>query len=494
VSQPFSCAAFDLGAGSGRAFLGTVSSERIGLEEAHRFHYAPSHLDGHLRWDMPRLFGGLGEGLQRTDARAQAAGRPLTSVGVDTWGVDYGLVDETGRLLEAPCSYRDSRTDGVMDVAFARVSRDAIFETTGLQFLPLNTLYQLVAHAREGWPAHAARLLMMPDLCHHWLCGSMVGEITNASTTQLLDAQTRQWSEMLLAALDLPARLMPELVTAGTDLGPLRPTHAHLVSRAHLRVVTPATHDTASAFAGTPLQPGWACISSGTWSLVGVERDQPLIDARVAAANFTNEAGVFGTVRFLKNVMGLWILESCRREWAAGERASELDTLLAASAALGDQPGFIDPDASCFFRPESMTRAVHDSLAQTDQRVPDDPATVTRVILDSLACRYATVVDEIEAVTGEPVAGIHIVGGGSRNDYLNQATANACDRPVLAGPVEATAAGNVLVQAIAAGALTDLADGRRRLAASTSLRRFDPRDTTQWRRARERYRDVVGHR
>lgn len=491
MSPPFACAAFDLGAGSGRAFLGTVTADAIALEEAHRFQYAPRHADGHLRWDMPRLFDGLAEGLRRTGARAQAAAPPLTSVGVDTWGVDYGLVDEEGRLLADPCSYRDPRTDGVMDEVFARLSREAIFAVTGLQFLPINTLYQLVAQAREGWPARAARLLMMPDLCHHWLCGSLVGEVTNASTTQLLDARTRQWSDALLTALDLPARLMPDLVNAGADLGPLRPAHAHLVSSPGLHVVAPATHDTASAFAGTPLQPGWACISSGTWSLVGVERDRPLIAPEVAAANFTNEAGVSGTVRFLKNVMGLWILESCRREWAAGGRAIDLDALLAASAALADQPGFIDPDAACFFHPESMTRAVRARLAATGQRTSDDPATLTRVILDSLACRYATVVAELEAVTGEPIAGLHIVGGGSRNDYLNQATADACERPVLAGPVEATAAGNVLVQGIAAGALADLADGRRRLAASTSLRRFDPHDTAHWRQARERYQSVV---
>ena len=269
----------------------------------------------------------------------------------------------------------------------------AIFDATGLQFLPLNTLYQLVAHAREGWPAGAARLLMMPDLCHHWLCGSTTGEITNASTTQLLDARTRRWSDEVLAALDLPRRLMPDLVDAGSDLGPLRPAHAQSLASGAIRIVAPATHDTASAFAGTPLQAGWACISSGTWSLVGVERSTPLIDTRVAAANFTNEAGAFGTVRFLKNVMGLWILESCRREWEAAGRAADLETLLAAAAELPDAVGFIDPDASRFFHPASMTREVLAALRETGQAVDDDARAITRVVLDSLACRYAEVVE-----------------------------------------------------------------------------------------------------
>jgi rhamnulokinase len=489
-----SCIAFDLGAGSGRAFVGAVEADGVRLEEAHRFHYAPQLGDGHLRWHMPRLFDGLAEGLIRADAVARASGRAPISVGVDAWGVDYGLVDAQGQLLEAPCSYRDARTDGVMDAVFPRVSRTTIFETTGVQFLPFNTVYQLVAQAREGFPAGAARLLMMPDLCHHWLCGSMVGEVTNASTTQLLDARTRGWARSLVDALGLPAHLLPELVTAGADLGALLPERQIALGVGALRVICPATHDTASAVAGIPLQAGWAFISSGTWSLVGVERDAPLIDARVAAANITNEAGVDGTVRFLRNVMGLWILESCRREWQADGLTCDLETLLTGCATLSDAPGFIDPDAPRFLHPLSMTRELQACLAESGQRAPDDPVTLTRIVLDSLACRYAAVLDLIQSITGDPIHGVHIVGGGSLNTYLNQATANASERPVLAGPVEATAAGNVLVQSIASGVLPDLAEGRRRLGASTALHRFEPRDTAAWRVARERYRAATARR
>jgi rhamnulokinase len=509
VSLQDACVAFDLGAGSGRAFVGVVDDQGVRLDEAHRFRYAPRHIDGHLRWDMARLFEGLDDGLRRAQALAHAHGRTLATAGVDTWGVDYGIVDADGRLLEEPCSYRDTRTDGVMDEVFRRLPREAIFAATGLQFLPLNTLYQLVAHVRDGLPRGAARLLMMPDLCHHWLCGSMSGEETNASTTQLLDARTRRWSSLVVEALGLPAALLPDLVPAGTDLGALRPERQRALaagsvgggavdvsarSAGALRVIAPATHDTASAVAGIPLEPGWAYISSGTWSLVGVERQTPLIDDRVAAANFTNEAGAFGSVRLLTNVMGLWILESCRHEWQAEGRESDLARLLDGAAALAETPAFVDPDAPRFFHPSHMTRELQASLRETGQPAVDDPVTLTRIVLDSLACRYADVVDWIEQITGDPVRGIHIVGGGSRNAYLNQATSNASERPVLAGPVEATAAGNVLVQAIAVGLAPDLAEGRRRLAASTSLHRFEPRDTAAWRGARERYRSAAARR
>jgi len=482
--------AVDLGAGSGRAVLGGVGGSGLVLRETHRFHYAPRHAAGHLRWDFDRLIEGLRAGIRSAPSAAQELGGRLDSVGVDSWAVDYGLLDGEGALLEDPVCYRDDRTAGVMDEVTARLGRDEIFGRTGIQFLPFNTIYQIVAHSREGWPARAARLLMIPDLCHHVLCGSLVTERTNASTTQLLRADDGRWDEALFARLDLPLALMPDVVPAGTELGTLSSRHQAELGVGPLPVVAPATHDTGSAVAGTPLRPGWAYISSGTWSLVGVEREAPLVGEAVARANFTNEMGAFGTVRFLKNVMGLWILESCLREWEAAGHPHALPDLLARVEAVGDLAGIVHPDHSRFFNPPSMTAELRASLAETGQAAPEEPVLLAKVVLDSLALRYASVLGTIEELTGRVVPGIHIVGGGSLNAYLNQATADAADRPVLAGPAEATAAGNVLVQAISRGEVASLAEGRRLLERSVRPREFVPRRRAAWAEAARRYQEM----
>jgi rhamnulokinase len=438
--------------------------------------------ENHLRWDFARVEEGLRAGLHRAGEVAAEEAATIGSVGVDSWGVDYGLLDADGRLLEEPVCYRDGRTAGEMERVFARVSREEIFARTGIQFLQLNTLYQLTAHAREGLPERAASLLLIPDLCHHLLCGSRLGERTNASTTQLLAARSGAWDAELFSRLGLPRRLMPEIVPAGSVLGELRPEFG----LGPVPVIAPATHDTASAVAGAPLEPGWAYVSSGTWSLVGVEREAPLVDLEVLETNFTNEAGAFGTVRLLKNVMGLWLLESCRREWRAGD----IDALLHRVAEVSGFVGFVFPDAPRFFNPPSVVRELGACLAETGQAVHEDRVLLTKVILDSLALRYASVVRTIERLVGRDVPGIHVVGGGSQNDYLNQATADAARRPVLAGPVEATAIGNLLVQAIAAGEVRDLAEGRRLVAQSAALRRFLPRSEAAWEDAARRYRQL----
>jgi rhamnulokinase len=482
--------AIDLGAGSGRAVLGGVTASGLARREIHRFHYAPRRVDGRLRWDFGRLLEGMRDGIRGAGSAAAELGGRLDSVGVDSWAVDYGLLDAGGRLLEDPICYRDERTEGVMDDVGARIGREKIFGATGIQFLPFNTLYQLVAHSRAGWPAKAERLLMIPDLCHHELCGSQVSERTNASTTQLLRADDGRWDETLFARLELPLAVMPEVVSAGTELGTLSARQQRELDVAPLRVIAPATHDTGSAVAGTPLEPGWAYISSGTWSLVGVERDTPLVNEAVARANFTNESGAFGTVRFLKNVMGLWILESCLREWGAAGRGQDPSDLLARVAAVPGLAGLVFPDHRRFFNPSSMTAELRGSLAGTGQPAPDDPVLLAKVVLDSLALRYASVLETIEGLTGREVPGIHIVGGGSRNAYLNQATADASGRPVLAGPVEATAAGNLLVQAIACGEIASLAEGRRVLRQAAPPLRFEPQRRPEWADAVRRYREI----
>jgi rhamnulokinase len=464
--------AIDLGAGSGRALVGEVTDAGLSFVEVHRFAYGPRPAAGHLRWDLARLEAGLRDGLAAARGAAVRAGATLASVGVDAWGVDYGLIDRDGRVLEEPIAYRDARTDGVMDAVCARVGREAIFRRTGIQFMPINTVYQLVAHLRDGLPPRADRLLMIPDLCHLLLSGARTGEYTNASTTQLLDAASGTWDEALLAELGLPRAMLPPLVQPGADLGPLRPAFAG-ADAPGIRVVAPATHDTASAVVGTPLRPGWAYISSGTWSLVGVERRAPLRSAGALAANFTNEGGAGGTIRFLRNVMGLWLLEACRREW--GSEAPDHDALVAGAAALPRAAGLIDVEDLALLNPPSMLAAIRAQLTAAGVVPPGEPAAIARVIFDSLAAGYARVIATIERLTGEPIPGIHVVGGGSRNSYLNQATADATGKPVLAGPVEATAAGNLIVQAVTAGRLASIADGRERLARSMPARAFEPR-------------------
>jgi rhamnulokinase len=484
--------AIDLGAGSGRALVGGVDAAGFRFVEVHRFHYPPRRIAGHLRWDIAGLTDGLRAGLRCARAAALGLGAPLVSVGVDSWGVDYAILDEDGRLVEEPMCYRDERTGGAMDAVFAIVPSDEIFRRTGIQFLPFNTIYQLWAHVRDGLSDRARHLLLMPDFCHHHLCGSLVSERTNASTTQLLDARTGRWDDQLFDRLSLPRRLMPDVVDAGTSIGMLRAELCAELSIARMAVVAPGTHDTASAIAGTPLARGWAYISSGTWSLVGVERREPLLTAEASRAGLTNEAGVFGSVRLLTNVMGLWLLESCRREWQAEGRAQDLPRLLEAVAQVPEFAGVVFPDDRRFFAPDSMVRGLRAALAETGQPDTDDPVRLTKIILDSLALRYAAVVATIERVTGRPIPGIHVVGGGSLNGYLNQATADASGREVLAGPVEATAIGNLLVQAIAAGSIGSLAEGRRLVADAHPPTRFEPRNPEHWAPAARLFDDVAG--
>jgi rhamnulokinase len=481
-------------------FLAGVGSGELLLEEVRRFQYPPREVAGHLRWDAARIFGEIDAGLRAAGERARELGRPVQSIGVDGWGVDYGLVDGEGRLLEDPVCYRDARTAGVPARVFARVPRAEIFRRTGIQFLDFNTLFQLDAHARAGLPSEARRLLMMPDLVNHRLTGRAVTEYTNATTTQLVDAETRDWDRALAERLELPAHLLGELISAGTDLGPLAPARARELRLEGADVIAPATHDTGSAVAGAPLAEGWAYISSGTWSLVGIERAAPLVNTDVARANFTNEGGVYGTIRFLKNVMGLWILERCRKEWEEEGSGDSYDRLLSAVTAIDRSPGLIFPDDPRLLNPPRMTAALDEQMRETGQAVPTTTAARAKVVLDSLAFRYASVVRTIEVLTGQTIAGVQIVGGGGRNDYLNQATADATGRPVLAGPVEATVIGNVLVQAVTAGRLRSLADARRHVAATPisggrsadriQPRRFEPRSPSAWPEVARRYGDL----
>lgn len=466
--------AVDLGAGSGRVCLVGMAPGELLFEEVRRFHYPASQLMGHLRWDFSQIFLEIRAGMRAAGDRARQMGRAVYSIGIDSWGVDYGLVNSDGELVEQPICYRDQRTQGVMEEVFGRMPREEIFERTGIQFLGFNTLFQLYAHAQAGIPKAAARLLLIPDLINFFLTGKAATEYSNATTTQLVNAESRTWDWELVDRLNLPAKLLAEIVPAGTDLGPIRPKLVDEPGLAGVRVVTPATHDTGSAVAGAPLPEGWAYISSGTWSLVGIERDTPLINPEVARENFTNEGGAEGSIRFLKNVMGLWILECCRREWKEAGIDLDYDDLLMQVETLPPGGALIFPDDPRFLNPPRMLEAIAQQLKERDERLPTDPPAIAKLILDSLALRYASVLRSIEVLTSRRIMGVQIVGGGSQNAYLNQATANATGLKVLAGPVEASVIGNVLIQAIASGRFASLAEARRHVAQNVRLRAFAP--------------------
>jgi rhamnulokinase len=473
VSEERAYAAVDLGAGSGRVIVGRVAGGRLVLEEVHRFTHELRRVDGHERWSLVGILAEVEHGLA---AAGRSAGRALRSVGVDGWGVDHAFLDAEGNVLADPIGYRDARTDGVLERLLERVSRAELHARTGIQCLPFNTSVQLFAQVQAGeWPVGVARLLMVPDLVHRHLCGSEVSELTNASTTQLLDARTRAWDTELCARLGIPAAVLPPLVAAGTELGRLRPELARALGLAELAVVAPGTHDTASAVAGTPLEPGWAYVSSGTWSLVGLETAAPVLGPAACAANVTNEAGVLGTNRCLKNVMGLWLLESCRRAWSARGPVlahEELQRALAGRATLAQR---LDPDDARFLHPPDMPAALAAQLRESGQAPLTGELELSQLVLESLARRYAEVLAELVALTGVRLAGVHVVGGGSQNAFLNQATADATGLAVRAGPVEATALGNLALQAIADGAFPDLAAARAAIARSFPAQRFVPR-------------------
>ena len=471
-------------------FLTGAAPGELLLEEVRRFHYPPAQNGGRLRWNLSSIFAEIKIGVFDAGERARALGRSVRSIGVDSWGVDYGLIDAAGNLIEEPICYRDDRTQGIIEQVVKVVSRAEIYQRTGIQLLELNTLFQLYAQARAGLP-EKARLLQIPDLINFFLSGKAVSEYTNATTTQLVSAGTGLWDDELIESLNLPANLFAEIVPAGTNLGPLRSSIAGELKLDEVDVVAPATHDTGSAVAGTPLREGWAYISSGTWSLVGVERDEVLINEEVAQHNFTNEGGAFGTIRFLKNVMGLWILESCRREWKSRGLETDYDSLLGEVAAVEDYPGFIFPDDRRFFNPPSMLDALASQLRESGQEMPDGPGRVAKIILDSLAFRYASVLQLIEALTGKRINGVHVIGGGSQNAYLNQATANSTGLSVLAGPSEATVIGNLLVQAISAGQFASLAEAREFLSQQIQVQKFAPRTSAACAEGQRRYAAIA---
>lgn len=470
-------AAVDIGASSGRVILGRISraggTPEVSLETVHRFPNGVQESDGGLRWDFTALFAEVLTGLAAAAASAAAHRETIASIGIDTWAVDYGRVNAAGELVAQPFSYRDGRSRGVVEGVHGRLDPGLLYATTGLQFLEFNTIYQLAGEADLG----GVQTLLIPDLIAFVLTGQRRTEVTNASTTGLLDAVAGEWATEFLTALELPLDLFPPLVQPGETVGTLLPA---IAARAGLpagtRVVAVGSHDTASAVAAVPAETeDFAYISSGTWSLVGVELKHPVLTEASRLANFTNERGVDGTIRYLRNVGGLWLLSECQRTWAAHGPTLSLAELLDGAAALPAGGPLIDADDPAFTAPGNMPSRIRAAAGSSGAILPDEPAAIVRCILDSLAAGYARTISDAERLAGRAVDVVHVVGGGSQNRLLCQLTANATGKPVIAGPVEATALGNVLVQARASGELSGgLAELRKIVAGGTALERYEP--------------------
>lgn len=468
--------AFDLGAESGRAMLGTLHAGHLAVEELHRFPNTPVRVFDALYWDTLRLWHeiqrGLGIAGRGTSGTRKLA---LDGIGIDTWGVDFALLGADGALADNPRHYRDARTNLIMEKVFGIVPRQEVFAQTGIQFMQLNSLYQLYALNLAGSPAlaRAHTLLFMPDLLNYWLTGVARAELTIASTSQFYDPRRKTWAADLLERLGLPTHILPEIVAPGTRLGPLLPSVAEPAGLGAVPVYATACHDTASAVAAVPAEgSNWCYISSGTWSLMGAELDEPIINEQVLAQNLTNEIGAAGKVRFLKNIAGLWLLQECRRAWALEGTEYTYDDLVRLAAGAKPFRTVIDPDA--FLEPGDMPRKIVEHCRASGQTPPETPGEFTRAILESLARRYRQVLESLESLAGRRFDVIHIVGGGSRNALLNQFVADATGRTVIAGPGEATAIGNVLIQAIGAGELSGLAEARAVVRRSFAVETYQP--------------------
>jgi len=470
-------AAVDLGAESGRVAAVCFDGSTLTLDVAHRFSHGPRVRDGLLRWDLATLRAGVRHGLAVLDG----GGVAVSSVGVDTWGVDYALRGADGELVDEPTCYRDDRQLSGMASAVRAVGAAELYRATGVQLIPINTLFGLVSDVREHPRrlAAATGLLMMPDLFHYLLAGAVTSEYTIASTTGALDMRTGRWATGLTERLGIPTRLLPEVVSPGTELGPLRGDHSGGLRGC--RVIVPAAHDTASAVVAAPFRaPGSVFISSGTWSLVGVESDRPWVTEDARRANLTNEGGYAGTIRLLSNVMGLWLLQECRRQWAREGLELSYPRIAELAAAEPGLVSLVNPDCTDFLGPGDMPRRIRDYCARSGQPVPDGVGAIARCVIDSLALGYRRVVESVAAITGATPPAVHIVGGGSGHTLLCQLTADATGLPVHAGPGEATALGNAAVQLAALGELAGLSDIRAVVAASTEPAEYGPRAGRDW--------------
>ncbi len=483
--------AFDLGASSGRAIIGSLNDGVITLEDVHRFENGPVDINGSLYWNLLGLFAEMKTGLRK----ALATGVQLSGMAVDTWGVDFALLDSTGAFLGFPRHYRDPRTATVLDYAFGKVDRERFYARTGIQFMSINTIFQLAAMERDNDPLLpvADRLLMMPNAFTYLFSGNVSAEYTIATTGQIYDPDAGDWAWDIIDALGLPRHIFPPIAAPCTTVGQLRDTICEELNCSPIPVILAGSHDTACAVAAVPAEAGrsWAYLSSGTWSLLGVELDEPLMTEAALAANYTNEGGIDGKIRFLKNIMGLWLIQECRAEWKRQGNDQGWDALDELAAVEEPFRSIVDPNDEMFVAPGDMPSRIAAYCARTGQPEPTTPGQVMRCALESLALRYRQTLDEIEEITGQPIEILHLVGGGSRNKVLNQFTANAIGRPVITGPGEATALGNIVCQAMAVGAIPDLDAARAIVRASIETGEYQPQDQDAWEVGYQRFRTLV---
>jgi len=479
MSQARNYLAIDLGAESGRTIVGSLADGKLTLSETHRFVNGPVSINDGIHWDVLHLWREVKTGIASTVKNDMS----LDSMGLDTWGVDFALLDKNNSLLSNPFHYRDARTDGMLEEAFKHVPRAEIFSNTGIQFMQINTLYQLLAMVKAQDPllGVAQTFLTIPDLFNFWLSGEITNEFTNATTTQCLDPRTQEWSIRVLNAMEIPVHLFNPVTDPGTQLGTLLKPIAEETGASGVRIVVPACHDTGSAVVAVPAKnEDFAWLSSGTWSIMGAEVREPCLNEKALEYNFTNEGGVFGTWRLSKNIMGLWLVQECRREWMRQGEELSFDVLTQAAAESEAFLSVVDPDDDMFLHPGDMPSRIQKFCADTNQPVPQTKGQIIRVALESVALKYRFVLERLEELSGKRLDPLHIIGGGTKNRLLNQFTADATKRTVVTGPVEATAIGNVLMQAIGLNHLSSLSDAREVVRASFDVEEYHPKSDAGW--------------
>lgn len=478
--------AIDLGAESGRTIVGSFVDGKLSLSETHRFPNGPVYLNDGLHWDVLRLWSDIKDGIRKS--------KPFDSIGLDTWAVDFALLDKNGSLLGNPFHYRDARTNGMLDEAFKIMPRTEIFANSGIQFMQLNTLYQLIAAIRTNPEIFniAKAFVTIPDLFNFWLTGELTNEFTNATTTQCFDPRTRTWSTKILDAFHIPSHLFKPTTDSGTQIGTLLPNLAEETGAGAVPVILPACHDTGSAVVAVPAtNKDFVWLSSGTWSIMGAEVREPCLTEKALEYNFTNEGGVNGTWRLSKNIMGLWLMQECRREWSRQGEEISFDALTQLAAESEAFLSVIDPDDGLFLAPGDMPSRIQKYCADTNQPVPQTKGQIVRVALESIALKYRFVLGRLEELSGKRLEPLHIIGGGAKNKLLNQFTAASTGRTVIAGPVEATAIGNILMQAIGTNHLASLAEAREVVRVSFTPEIFESKLNPAWDEACSRLQKVM---